>query len=132
MMVEMPGTIGQYVAWGGNPPMMQPSADGSIFWGRNDISNFGQGDMMYSVYQEIDGGFGAVLHHTGDSGQGTLQLGGDGNLYAVFYVKTDKNRAAQWVQIKQYVPFNRVNTEMVLPQRYVEALERTCDYLDIP
>ena len=130
-MINLPGNINGFISWTGNPPMRQLSADGAVFWGRNEKGANGTGPIYYTVYREAGGIFVPVFRSLINAGQGTLNLQGDGTLWLSCYMTQSEGAIAAYAQIVEYVPFT-TQSNTALSARYKTALDRLCAWLGIP
>lgn len=104
--MDLPGTINGATAWGGNPPNAVSSADGSVFWGRNEKVG---GGLYYSVYhQTTDGALTLVWRSDPQpvgTGQGVLAQQPNGQLVATYFLMAgDGQPARRSPPIPGYVP----------------------------
>lgn len=154
-MPDLPSNVGGFVAWGGNPPMSEPSADGATFFGRNDKANNGTGTLYYSVYRmdatgNITVPWRSALQPNG-TGQGTLKASANGQLIATYYLSVGDNQPSARAVIPGFMPFaglqgpkgdkgdpgptgpaGPAGSGGSLSARYTEGLNRLCAWLGIP
>ncbi len=131
--MDLSGAINGAIAWGGNPPNSVPSADGSVFWARNEKVG---ATLFYSVYRQgTDGALTLAWRSdpqpTG-TGQGVLAQQPNGQLVATYFIVVGDGQAARRsLPIPGYVPQPASSGAYTLPARYDAALKRLCAWFGI-
>lgn len=92
-----------YTTWTGNAPTCEVSADGAVFWGLNVKKG---GVLYFAVFRQVGEGVATEISYgPALTGQGTLDLKANGQLWACGFVGQNEGTMAAAYLVPGYTPW---------------------------